>query len=521
MTDYNQFRFVEGETGYPQKFNNFIDNCETVDDDLTNTRENNVVASDGLTGGGDKTSNRIISLGTPSDLDNNSTDTTTGSSHTHSIESASQIESEEGLDDVKLSTTLNVTQHIDVRLSQNTDVDRGTSNDVLILTPLTSYTLTTNYLATTAESVSETPSGELLISPARLADFYNDRKANQIEVENLNVSNKYLTPLSNKEYIDNYRNNADYLHGSWGKSVVRKWKLENDGMSGDNWWRSVTWSPELGIFVAVGNGGTGRAMTSPDGINWARRSTVDNNWLSVTWSPELGIFVAVSSDGTNRVMTSEDGIIWEPRVAAEQNNWQSVTWSPELGIFVAVASLGTNRVMTSENGINWTPRVASEQNNWQSVTWSSELGIFVAVASEGTNKVMTSEDGINWTPRLAAEQNLWRSVIWSPELGIFVAVAAGGTNRVMTSEDGINWEPRVAAQQNAWRSVTWSPELGIFVAVAASGTNRVMISSNGYDWSISNLPLNSEWWSSVWSSELGMYVVVGVSTTSSQIARTL
>jgi hypothetical protein len=75
----------------------------------------------------------------------------------------------------------------------------------------------------------------------------------------------------------------------------------------DKIWRSVCWSPNLGLFCAVAYTGTGnRVMTSPDGINWTiRASAADNNWRSVCWSPNLGLFCAVAGTGTgNRVMTS-------------------------------------------------------------------------------------------------------------------------------------------------------------------------------------------------------------------------
>jgi hypothetical protein len=91
-------------------------------------------------------------------------------------------------------------------------------------------------------------------------------------------------------------------------------------------------------------------MTSPDGVTWtSQTSAADNAWRSVAWSPELGLFCAVASSGTgDRVMTSPDGVTWTLRESATDNSWRSTTWSPELGIFAAVAYSGTgDRVMTS------------------------------------------------------------------------------------------------------------------------------------------------------------------------------
>jgi hypothetical protein len=283
--------------------------------------------------------------------------------------------------------------------------------------------------------------------------------------------------------------------------VVSNWTPRTVDLSD---WRSVCWSPELGLFVAVAAFGTTRVMTSPDGINWTPRSAAANNWRSICWSPELGLFVAVADYGTNQIMTSPDGTNWTARSAVEANDWWSVCWSPELELFVAVASSGTNRVMTSPDGINWTPRTV-EANGWRSVCWSPELGLFVAVAAFGTTRVMTSPDGINWTPR-TVDLSDWRSVCWSPELGLFVAVADSGTNRVITSPDGINWTPRTV-EANSWWSICWSPELGLFVAVAFGGTNRVMTSPDGINWTPRTVDL-SDWRSVCWSPELGLFVAV-------------
>ena len=245
----------------------------------------------------------------------------------------------------------------------------------------------------------------------------------------------YSYTLNPKEYI--YSFGQEVLRNAAAGYIVNNWTTRTS--AADNSWITVCWSPELSLFVAVADTGTGnRIMTSPNGITWTTRtSPVDNNWVSVCWSPELSLFVAVAFSGTgNRVMTSPDGINWTTRTSPVDNNWRSVCWSPELSLFVAVAYSGTgNRIMTSPDGINWTVRTSPADNSWVSVCWSSELSLFVAVAQSGTgNRVMTSPDGINWTLRTSAADNNWVSVCWSPELSLFVAVAFSGTgNRVMTT----------------------------------------------------------------------------------------
>ena len=283
----------------------------------------------------------------------------------------------------------------------------------------------------------------------------------------------------------------------------------------DNQWRSVCWSPELGLFCAVASSGAGnRVMTSPDGINWTIRvSAADNYWESVCWSPQLGLFCAVGRSGTgDRVMTSPDGINWTIQASAADNDWNRICWSPELGLFCAVAGSGAgNRVMTSPDGINWTIRASAADNGWNSVCWSPQLGLFCAVAYSGVgNRVMTSPDGINWTIQASAADNNWRSVCWSPELGLFCVVSFDGVgNGVMTSPDGINWTIRASAADNQWRSVCWSPELGLFCAVASSGAgNRVMTSPDGINWTIRASAADNGWYSVCWSPELELFCVV-------------
>jgi len=141
----------------------------------------------------------------------------------------------------------------------------------------------------------------------------------------------------------------------------------------------------------------------------------------MTWSSELGLFVAVAQTGTNRVAYSNDGLTWT-EVAVSLNAWNGVIWSPSLGLFVAVADSGTgNRVMTSTNGMNWTDGTITNRS-WETITWSEELGIFFVVATDGY--IAYSSDGFTWIESVFTGEN--RGVAWSAELGIFVIVRIGG-----------------------------------------------------------------------------------------------
>lgn len=62
----------------------------------------------------------------------------------------------------------------------------------------------------------------------------------------------------------------------------------------DEKWRNVCWSPEQGLFCAVGDN---KAATSPDGATWTERAIPSGNKHSVGWSRKLRIFCAVGDDG--------------------------------------------------------------------------------------------------------------------------------------------------------------------------------------------------------------------------------
>ena len=285
----------------------------------------------------------------------------------------------------------------------------------------------------------------------------------------------------------------------------------------DTPFHSVCWSPELAMFLAVGES---KFMISYNGISWQPVTPPAPNlwWPSVAWSPQLSLFVAVASSGTQRVAWSSNGTTWSFSTSADINTqqWKSVCWSPELGVFVAVARSvdTTNRVMKSSDGKTWTVYSTPGDNfNWLSICWSAELSLFVAVS---VNYVMTSVDGETWESVTIPNSNVM-SVCWSPELGMFLAVGADST---ITSYDGKAWQLRDISStlaEGSATSVIWSPELSVFIlsALGSTASNpHIAISPDGINWEGKLTTTNgaiAKWSSLCWSPMLSMFVALSAS----------
>ena len=199
---------------------------------------------------------------------------------------------------------------------------------------------------------------------------------------------------------------ATSTNGKTWTGYTARISLQNSTSTNENI-RDICWSAEKGLFVGVmspvaGQQSSELACTSPDGVTWTLRSTPYLNiaWNSVTWSPQLGLFVAVGQwhgVGTypqRRIMTSTDGTTWVGSTFVETNStgiWHDVCWAAELNVFIVVGQSHPDgkQILVSPNGNDWT-RVAPPQNNsWRAVCWAPEIGTFASVAETGTNRVMT------------------------------------------------------------------------------------------------------------------------------------
>jgi hypothetical protein len=118
-------------------------------------------------------------------------------------------------------------------------------------------------------------------------------------------------------------------------------------------WSSMAWSPQLGLFCAVNfqspSSSTGyRSAISFDGLTWVTDSAIpakklaSQQWAAIAWSPQLGLFCAVVNNGTgtgyNYSAMSPDGVNWTGfnNLPSFNTSVNSISWSPSLGVFCAV-----------------------------------------------------------------------------------------------------------------------------------------------------------------------------------------
>ena len=186
---------------------------------------------------------------------------------------------------------------------------------------------------------------------------------------------------------------------------------------------------------------------------------------SVTWSAEKSLFVAV---GSNTVATSVDGLdTWTARTPANANNWNDICYAPELDLFCACASVMGfgHAAMTSSDGAVWTQRVTYNVTPLAALAWNGAK--FVACQMSGRYGDW-SADGVTWGQVDFGRAVTWRGIAWGPVHGW---VAAGGA-ALSTSGDGTTWISRDANIPAGMQSITGKVRYlnGEYWAVGENGT---------------------------------------------------
>lgn len=243
----------------------------------------------------------------------------------------------------------------------------------------------------------------------------------------------------------------------------------------------VTWSPQLNLWCATGNGYNSFA-TSPDGINWTPRGTsgVTATARGIAWNPSLNQWLVCGDATTNCIATSGDGINWSGRAG---NNLMGYTyaavWAPQINLWVAVGTAGYNTLATSIDGITWIGRGNILYNPLYCVAWNGTLFVTGGAGGIATGIVNTGTNAISWSTRTIPIGNVY-GVTWSSALNLWVAVGQT-TNSQATSPDGITWTARGNIFTTLGYGVAYSTQLNQLVAVG-SGTNTIATSADGINW---------------------------------------
>jgi hypothetical protein len=151
------------------------------------------------------------------------------------------------------------------------------------------------------------------------------------------------------------------------------WTMKNSPDSGSAW-RSLSYSEDLSKIVTFAAAGTSRCATSiTNGESWTIRTLPTSNVMeSTARSDELGLYVAVGGGGsTPRFLYSEDGETWEAADSEPtgNNTWDVVRWSSRQRAFFATSTAGSaDRQAKSVDGKNWTAYTSTLLRPWNALS---------------------------------------------------------------------------------------------------------------------------------------------------------
>lgn len=275
--------------------------------------------------------------------------------------------------------------------------------------------------------------------------------------------------------------------------------------------------PSISMFLNTANGnkepkkgtcvgGEGSAPFVPG--TWEAASVASVNWRSVTFGN--GIFLAVTDTGSQRAMTSTDGKNWTPRTVP-LGYWAYASYGN--GQFVVMSD---TQVMKSSDAQNWTVyQMPSNCSLWQSIIWGN--GVYSAVCWY-ESLVASSSDAQNWTTysrpagsrysiaygdgyyatggggAIATSNNLqsWKENTvsggsWTATgsgNGKLLALNSSGRAAVFNSSSN-TWSDS-SAPSGTWRSIAYGN--GYYMAVADDASGKVISSTNGTSWSSISAP---------------------------------
>ena len=218
---------------------------------------------------------------------------------------------------------------------------------------------------------------------------------------------------------------------------------------------AITYSPTLGIFVAVGDNQA--IYWSTDRVSWTRStapSGVTGNYQFVVWAAGLSAFALLSSTGF--LATSTDGKIWT-------SSGQATTATPTMlfsgGNFVLLgfSSAGTGGLQytLSLSSVSW--GTVAPAPNFVVNTAYNFAGLFF-LAGAGGNIVSTSSfatSGTTYTTRTSNTTQALNAMATATGASFGTVLCAVGANgALVTSPDGSTWTARATGLTNTLRAIS-------------------------------------------------------------------
>jgi len=247
-----------------------------------------------------------------------------------------------------------------------------------------------------------------------------------------------------------------YLSGTYSGDIIRS-------KDGKNFTLSSTYSGSTMYYGAkntstktwifVGSSGI-IARSTDDGLTWSRVSISSYDWREVCFSPELNMWIVVGDQTHRYAYSTDDGLTWTVNIMnGATGALRGICWASELGLFVVV---GTYRnVLTSTDGINWILRLSNSNEvyySFQSVKWSKKLALFVLTGGGGT--IMSSTNGLLWTSHSSgvSSSSYIMGLAWNSKINVFSGVV--DSNQCVYSADGITWAVYPITPASDFREIT-------------------------------------------------------------------
>lgn len=287
-----------------------------------------------------------------------------------------------------------------------------------------------------------------------------------------NISTNSNITLSNSAQINGNLSaesislsSCDIIENNMLGDFKQKISLPNQGF------QNIAYSPKFDIFIGVGIAPIEKCMSSSsNGIDWQSvdQYSQSSYWTDITWSSNLGAFIAVGNSnagGANILFIPDPQTYIATKIS---NNISCIAWSEILHIGV----LCSNAPYYSYDGKTWQISKSIEFNAKQ-VLWGKDM--FVAVG----NKIMYSTDGINWKESNDYPTQLYVTIAYSDKLDIFVAAS---TTKLFVSSNINTFIPVIFIVESIIK-VKWINELSCFICLTCSNNEYTLyISSSGTQW---------------------------------------